>query len=166
MDTDLTPEKILQMDKQHTEIARELYAYREVNQLLTEKYGCNMNLIEFVQSWIEVMSAREKGEKSFRFSILTGETYDKWKEFQRYDEQGLVMYFPCPVGTHVYINRRNGMDKGQICGIAEADDIDCLCYKVYIDPDTYDLITLDDFGKSWFLTEEDVKKIPNKTEEQ
>ena len=79
-------------------------------------------------------------------------------EYKRLQEQGLLLKLPCNVGTQVYIINHHWIDEGFICGIAEADDIDCFCFKVYEDPDTYTLIAIDDFEKGWFLTEQEAKK--------
>lgn len=75
------------------------------------------------------------------------------KQYKDAEEQGLLLRLPCKVGTHIYIINRYWIDEGNICGIAEADDIDCFCYKVYCDPDDYTMVAVEDFNKTWFLTE-------------
>ena len=82
---------------------------------------------------------------------------DRLKEYQRLEEQGLLLELPCKVGTQVFIINHYWIDEGFICGIAEADDIDCFCFKVYEEPDTYTLIAIDDFKKGWFLTEQEAQ---------
>ena len=78
------------------------------------------------------------------------------KEYRDLEEQGLLLKLPCSVGTQVYIINRH------LIGIAEADDVDCFCFKVYVDPDTYTLIALDNFGKGWFLTEQEAQSALEK----
>ena len=82
---------------------------------------------------------------------------DKLAEYEDLEEQGLLLKLPCKVGTQVFIINHYWIDEGFICGIAEADDIDCFCFKVYEDPDTYTLIAIDDFEKGWFLTEQEAQ---------
>ena len=48
-------------------------------------------------------------------------------------------------------NYGNYVEEAHIVGISEADDINCFCYKIYIDPDYYNLIELKEYNKSWFL---------------
>ena len=76
------------------------------------------------------------------------------KQYKDAEEQGLLLRLPCKVGTYIYIINRYWIDEGHICGIAEADDIDCFCYKVYCDPDDYTMVAVADFNKTWFLTQE------------
>ena len=88
------------------------------------------------------------------------QSYDllkKLSEYRNLEEQGLLLKLPCNVGTQVFIINHYWIDEGFICGIAEADDIDCFCFKVYEDPDTYTLIAIDDFEKGWFLTEKEAQ---------
>lgn len=82
---------------------------------------------------------------------------NKLAEYEDLEEQGLLLKLPCKVGTQVFIINHYWIDEGFICGIAEADDIDCFCFKVYEDPDTYTLIAIDDFEKGWFLTEQEAQ---------
>ena len=75
-------------------------------------------------------------------------------------EQGLLIELPCPVGTVIYIVNRywHSVEIGNICGISECDDVDCFCYKVYVDPDSYENILISEFGKEWFLTEAEAEE--------
>ena len=82
---------------------------------------------------------------------------NKLAEYKDLEEQGLLLKLPCKVGTQVFIINHYWIDEGFICVIAEADDIDCFCFKVYEDPDTYTLIAIDDFEKGWFLTEQEAQ---------
>ena len=82
------------------------------------------------------------------------------KDYEDREEQGLLIELPCKVGTTIYIVHRywNCVDIGNICGIAECDDVDCFCFKVYVDPDTYTVVAISDFGKEWFLTEAEAEE--------
>lgn len=42
-------------------------------------------------------------------------------------------------------------------GISEADDIDCFCFRVCMDPGYEEIIALEEFKDSWFLTEDEAK---------
>ena len=83
---------------------------------------------------------------------------DKLKDYEDAEEQGLLLKLPCKVGTHIYIINHYWIDEGQIIGLAECDDVDCACFKVYEDPDTYSMVAFDEFGKTWFLTEEEAER--------
>lgn len=87
---------------------------------------------------------------------------DKLKEYKRLEEQGLLLRLPCKVGTHIYIVHRTWINEGIICGLAESDDIDCACFNVYIDPDTNTLVAFNEFGETWFLTEEEAEEALKK----
>ena len=93
----------------------------------------------------------------------TKELIECQKELQAFkdkQEQGLLISLPCKVGTVIYIVNRywNAVEIGNICGFAECDDVDCFCYKVYVDPDTYIPIAIADFGTEWFLTEAEAEE--------
>ena len=84
--------------------------------------------------------------------------YNKLKKYEDSEEQGLILRLPCKVGTHIYIINHYWIDEGHICGLAECDDVDCACFKVYEDPDTYTMVALNEFKQTWFLTEEEAKQ--------
>ena len=85
---------------------------------------------------------------------------EELKQYKDKQEQGLLISLPCPVGTVIYIVNRywHSVELGNICGFAECDDVDCFCYKVYVDPDTYENIAIADFGVDWFLTEAEAEE--------
>ena len=74
--------------------------------------------------------------------------------------QEITLKLPCRTGDHIYIAEKYGnyVQDATIVGISEADDIDRFCYKVYMDPDTYEIIELEEYGKSWFLTEKEAEE--------
>lgn len=76
------------------------------------------------------------------------------KEYKELETQNKLLKLPCKRGDTIYIVRKYGnyVEEAYIVGISEADDIDCFCYKIYIDPDYYNLIELKEYNKSWFLT--------------
>ena len=90
------------------------------------------------------------------------------KDYEDREEQGLLIELSCKVGTTIYIVHRywNCVDIGNICGIAECDDVDCFCFKVYVDPDTYTVVAISDFGKEWFLTEAEAEEALAEQEEK
>lgn len=85
-------------------------------------------------------------------------------EFWKLEEQGLLLRLPCKVGTYIYIVNRYWIDEGHICGLAECDDVDCACFKVYEDPDTYTMVSFNEFGQTWFLTKEEAEQALKHTE--
>ena len=86
--------------------------------------------------------------------------FKKLANYEDKQEQGLLIELPCKVGTTVYIANPwwHCIDVANICGISECDDVDCFCFKVYVDPDTYTNIAISDFGKEWFLTEAEAEE--------
>ena len=98
--------------------------------------------------------------KSTLQSWSIAQALKKLQEYENKEEDGLLIELPCKVGTTIYIVHRywNCVDIGNICGIAECDDVDCFCFKVYVDPDTYTVVAISDFGKEWFLTEAEAEE--------
>ena len=86
------------------------------------------------------------------------EILEKLGAYEDAEEQGLLLRLPCKVGTSIYMINHYWIDEGHICGIAEADDIDVFCYKVYCDPDDYTMVAIADFNETWFLTREEAEK--------
>lgn len=86
------------------------------------------------------------------------EVLKKLAEYEDAEEQGLLLRLPCKVGTHIYIMHHYWIDEGIICGLAECDDVDCACFKVYEDPDTYTMVAFNEFGVTWFLSEAEAEK--------
>lgn len=97
-------------------------------------------------------SFAEDGESKFY-----GDPILKLAEYEDAEEQGLLLRLPCKVGTSIYMINHYWIDEGHICGIAEADDLDCFCYKVYCDPDDYTIVAIADFNITWFLTKEEAE---------
>ena len=122
--------------------------FRKIHEI-SVNYGC-----------VEYLSA-ELGVLKDQIEELMDEMQpyiDKLKDYEDAEEQGLLLKLPCKVGTHIYIINRYWIDEGQIIGLAECDDVDCACFKVYEDPDTYSMVAFDEFGKTWFLTEEEAER--------
>ena len=61
------------------------------------------------------------------------------------------------MGDNVYIIKPYGIEEASITGISEADDIDCFCFEVYIDPDYHEIIALKEFNDTWFLSREEAE---------
>nr|DAW89657.1 MAG TPA: hypothetical protein [Caudoviricetes sp.] len=82
---------------------------------------------------------------------------EKLKYYEDAEEQGLLIRLPCKVGDHIYIIKPYGIEEASITGISEADDIDCFCFEVYIDPDYHEIIALEEFNDTWFLSREEAE---------
>lgn len=91
---------------------------------------------------------------------------EKLGKLEDAEEQGLLLRLPCKVGTHIYIVNRYWIDEGHICGLAECDDVDCACFKVYEDPDTYTMVSFNEFGQTWFLTKEEAEQALKRMESE
>lgn len=82
---------------------------------------------------------------------------EKLKYYEDAEEQGLLLQLPCKVGDNIYIIEPYGIEEASITGISEADDIDCFCFEVYIDPDYHEIIALEEFNDTWFLSREEAE---------
>lgn len=82
---------------------------------------------------------------------------EKLKCYEDAEEQGLLLQLPCKVGDNIYIIEPYGIEEASITGISEADDIDCFCFEVYIDPDYHEIIALEEFNDTWFLSREEAE---------
>lgn len=85
------------------------------------------------------------------------ELREKLKEYEDLEEQGRLIKLPSKVGNQIFIVKRYGVEEASITGISEADDISCFCFKVYIDPDCEEIVALEDFNKTWFLTKSEAE---------
>lgn len=85
------------------------------------------------------------------------EWLEQLKEYKQLEKEGKLLKLPCETGDHVYIVKSYGTEEAIIMGISEADDIDSFCFRVYMDPDREEIIALDEFKDSWFLTEDEAK---------
>lgn len=85
------------------------------------------------------------------------EIYEKLAAYEDAEEQGLLLRLPCKVGDNIYIIKPYGIEEASITGISEADDIDCFCFEIYIDPDCHEIIALEEFNDTWFLTKEETE---------
>lgn len=94
------------------------------------------------------------GENSYQYKELLLETLGKYEDAE---EQGLLLRLPCKVGDNIYIIKPYGIEEASITGISEADDIDCFCFEIYIDPDCHEIIALEEFNDTWFLTKEEAE---------
>lgn len=99
--------------------------------------------------------ADDKGfPNKFGSDVLT-----KLADYEDLEEQGRLIKLPCKVGQHIYIVHQYGnwIDEASITGISEADNVDCFCFKVYIDPDCDEIIALKEFNETWFLTQSEAE---------
>lgn len=85
------------------------------------------------------------------------EWLEQLKEYKQLEEQGRLIKLPCKVGDWIFIVKRYGVEEANITGISEADDISCFCFKVYIDPDCEEVVALEDFNETWFLTKSEAE---------
>lgn len=83
---------------------------------------------------------------------------EKLGKLEDAEDQGLLVKFPCDCRGTIYIINHTWIDVGNICGLAECDDLSCICYKVYIDPDYYTMVELSEFNKTWFFSEEEAEQ--------
>ena len=83
--------------------------------------------------------------------------FRKLADYEDAEEQGLLLRLPCKVGDNIYIIKPYGIEEASIAGISEADDIDCFCFEIYIDPDCHEIIALEEFNDTWFLTKEEAE---------
>ena len=108
---------------------------------------------------MERLTIRDKNGQCGCLTENYSKAMNKLGNYEDAEEQGgLLLRLPCKVGTHIYMINHYWIDEGHIYGIAEADDIDCFCFKVYCDPDDYTMVAIADFNEMWFLTREEAEK--------
>lgn len=103
-------------------------------------------------AWVSLNLVSKMGEHE-----CVGLPITKLATYEDAEEQGLLLRLPCKVGDNIYIIKPYGIEEASITGISEADDIDCFCFEVYIDPDCHEIIALEEFNDTWFLTKEEAE---------
>lgn len=91
------------------------------------------------------------------------EWLEELKEYEDAEEQGLLLWLPCKVGTPVYMI-------AQDCG---GDTLDCRyrdcegCSYLYsfVEENAFDTYMVDDIGKTVFLTKEEAEQALQKMKE-
>lgn len=125
-----------------------------------EFYPCKPDI--FKKTYESYENNNKKFNENVKVSDNGYEILNIAQELHKYETakaDGRLLISPVKVGTHIYILHRSWIDEGEIVGIAECDDFSCFCFKVYEDPDTYTLVALDDFNKTWFIEEEKANKM-------
>ena len=103
-------------------------------------------------AWVSLNLVSKMGEHE-----CVGLPITKLATYEDAEEKGLLLRLPCKVGDNIYIIKPYGIEEASITGISEADDIDCFCFKIYIDPDCHEIIALEEFNDTWFLTKEEAE---------
>ena len=88
--------------------------------------------------------------------ILTNAEADKWNEYKRLEEQGLLLRLPCRVGTSVYMI-------GQDCGgdalyCRRGDCEGCSDLYNFVEESKFEAYMLEDIGNTVFLTQEEAEQ--------
>lgn len=109
--------------------------------------------IEEAQTVFDVNDAMKKTGECVEEKMLD-EAIEREKQLEKEEK---LLKLPCETGDHVYIVKSYGTEEAIIMGISEADDIDCFCFRVYMDPDCEEIIALKEFKDTWFLTEDEAK---------
>jgi hypothetical protein len=84
--------------------------------------------------------------------FLTREEVEEYERYKKLKEQDKLIELPCRIGDHIFLVKCYGVEEANIRGITEADDISYFCFKIYIDPDCYETVALEEFNDTWFLT--------------
>ena len=85
------------------------------------------------------------------------------KELAKYEdakENGMLVIFPCDIGTLVYIPAFGKVEIGKVRGIEcrnREKGLSSLAYEVYTNDDCFLSLLLTDFNKTWFLTEKEAR---------
>lgn len=103
-------------------------------------------------AWVSLNLVSKMGEHE-----CVGLPITKLATYEDAEEKGLLLRLPCKVGDNIYIIKPYGIEEASITGISEADDIDCFCFEIYIDPDCHEIIALEEFNDTWFLTKEEAE---------
>lgn len=110
---------------------------------------------------LDLNEAIEKCKYGLRFSDeeldelqVFLEELENYKQLEKHNQ---LIKLPCKVGDNIFVITRYGIEEASITGISEADNIDCFCFKIYMDPDYYDIIALTDFKVTWFLAKSEAE---------
>ena len=121
---------------------KELDEYQDLEERLHKIFGeeSTLSLVDVVDT-IEMKLSDPDKKHPINAIILTYEDADKWKEYKKLEEQGLLVKLPCKVGTEVYY----------ILGIP--NKMPCT-----IDKCVFELSDVHKIGESLFLTREEAEK--------
>jgi hypothetical protein len=101
-----------------------------------------------IRDILDILTKNESSDIYF----LTREEVEEYERYKKLKEQDKLIELPCKIGDHIFLVKCYGVEEANIRGITEADDISCFCFKIYIDPDCYETVALEEFNDTWFLT--------------
>lgn len=160
-DNGITPEQMREISRLYQIKCEEVAAYEKVNKLLSQRYGCNTDLIEFAEIWLKAVGKVE-GKDPFKFCILSEEDYYKWKEHKQAEEQGRLIELPCKVEDEVWVKMQSG-------NIAKAEVRDYTHFLTYgfcavLTSKSFDKVHIpfSEIGKTVFLTKEEAEQALKK----
>lgn len=126
-DIGLTPKQLVEIDKLYAEKCREL----------ANAQKSSLSGIEMVNIWAGL---------------------NKLKEYNDLEEQGKLLKLPCAVGDWVYKIKDGWVNYHKVDRIeVVGDKEDNVYFKSGFEPEKIPFCTLDDFGKTVFLTKEEAK---------
>lgn len=94
--------RIQTLKAENKKLTEELEAYRQLEQKMYEKFQGHINTETIVNSFIDFYDMQEVNEELAECLLITNENVKKYKEYQRLEEQGLLLELPCKVGDTVY----------------------------------------------------------------
>lgn len=126
-DIGLTPKQLMEVDKLYAEKCKELAELQERS----------FSGLELVKIWAKLK---------------------KIKEYQELEEQGKLLKLPCAVGDWVYKIKDGWVNYHKVDRIeVVGDKANNVYFKSGFEPEKTPFCTLDDFGKTVFLTEEEAE---------
>lgn len=94
------------------------------------------------------------GEWCAMMSVLNGiGSYDRLRELADADKDGRLVVLPCKVGADIYRVGAKG-----VCGYWQIERVEIYQDEIVLVDDSDNVIFLDDFGKTVFLTREEAEK--------
>lgn len=111
---------------------------------------------QVVDSFIKTVK-NQTNEEYEHGRILTNTEADKWNEYKRLEEQGLLLRLPCKVGTTIYSIANNGKIY-PVKATREVRIVNDMLHIICESCNYSDLVSYDDIGKTVFLTQAEAEQ--------
>lgn len=156
--------RIQTLKEENKKLAEELEKYKQLEKKMYEKFEGHINTETIVNSFIDFYDMQEVNEELAECLLLTNENAKKYKEYQRLEEQGLLLKFPCKVGDVVWFVGNKYVNDYEIRRfIVDNIGIDAVQVAKTIEGrDYWNSFSICDFGKTVFLTEQEAQSALEK----
>lgn len=137
---------------------KELDEYQDLEERLHKIFGeeSTLSLVDVVDT-IEMKLSDPDKKHPINAIILTYEDADKWKEYKKLEEQGLLVRLPCKIGDDLYCIVNGEVKKLKVHSFGVPDfEITDIEFK-YVDG--FKIVRfVGELGKTVFITREEAEK--------